>query len=288
MKRETCERIRRAYLKKYPELKVTLGQLFDGVALGDSTLAEDLHEITARNIDATTKAALVSARIGQGRFRADVLRLWGNRCAVTRSVTQKAIRASHITPWRESTDEERLDPYNGLPLLANLDALFDAGLISFDPSGKMLISSQLTAAERGIFGLVGGAASQKKPSVKNSVVSDVSPRQAASRNEACHLPSCESKPSKHLRPRLLLHVREQAPAVPSGPPMRTARGLRGHACVGLHDGPGGDQVARARLEERDDVLEQPPPVFQRVANGPGWLTVKFHQHRADGLDQVRV
>ena len=28
----------------------------------------------------------------------------------------------------ESTDKERLDPYDGLPLTATLDALFDAGL----------------------------------------------------------------------------------------------------------------------------------------------------------------
>jgi len=82
-----------------------------------------------------------------------VLKLWGNRCAVSDSETLDAIRASHIKPWRSSTDKERLDPKNGLPLIASLDALFDAGLISFDESGKLIVSSMLRAKERDIFGI---------------------------------------------------------------------------------------------------------------------------------------
>ena len=57
-----------------------------------------------------------------------VLKIWGNRCCVTGSTTLDAIRASHIKPWRRSSNQERLDPYNGLPLVATLDALFDAGM----------------------------------------------------------------------------------------------------------------------------------------------------------------
>ena len=82
-----------------------------------------------------------------------MLKLWGNRCAVSDSETLDAIRASHIKPWRSSTDKERLDPKNGLPLIASLDALFDAGLISFDESGKLIVSSMLRAKERDIFGI---------------------------------------------------------------------------------------------------------------------------------------
>lgn len=32
----------------------------------------------------------------------------------------------------------RLDPHNGLPLFASLDALFDVGLIGFNDDGRML------------------------------------------------------------------------------------------------------------------------------------------------------
>ena len=132
-----------------------------------STLMEDLNSILEKKIDPTTKDALVSARMGQGRFRRQVLGLWGNCCAVTCSMTLKAIRASHIKPWRESSDEERLDPSNGLPLVASLDALFDAGLISFDSSRKLIVSSMLNARERQIYG-IGGQSLAKNPTAKTS------------------------------------------------------------------------------------------------------------------------
>lgn len=109
---------------------------------------EEIDSEIARNIPVTDRQALVKARVGQGFFRDQVLRLWSYQCAVTGCGIQEALRASHIKPWSESTDEERLDPYNGLPLLATLDALFDKHLIGFNPQGKMLISSELSKQER--------------------------------------------------------------------------------------------------------------------------------------------
>ena len=119
----------------------------------DNPILEDVLIITRKKIDSTTKAALVNARVGQGKFRSEVLELWGNCCAVTGLETCDAIRASHIKPWRHSTDAERLDPNNGIPLVASLDALFDAGLISFASSGTLIVSSVLSKSERRIFGL---------------------------------------------------------------------------------------------------------------------------------------
>jgi putative restriction endonuclease len=118
-----------------------------------STLTEDLRTIVRQKIKSTTKESLVNARVGQGLFRSQVLQLWGNSCAVTGAVTLDGIRASHIKPWRDSTHDERLDPRNGLPLIANIDALFDAGLISFASTGTMIVSSQLRAPDRSIFAL---------------------------------------------------------------------------------------------------------------------------------------
>ncbi len=120
---------------------------------GQSTITEDLKRLEKKKIDSTTKDALVSARLGQGVFRSQVLQLWDSRCSVTRSTTLDAIRASHIKPWWLATDEERLDPDNGLPLVASLDALFDAGLISFETSGALLVSSLLPESEQQIFGV---------------------------------------------------------------------------------------------------------------------------------------
>lgn len=119
----------------------------------DNPRIEDVLIISRKKIDFTIRAALVNARVGQGKFRSEVFELWGNCCAVTGSATSEAIRASHIKPWRHSTDEERMDSNNGLPLVASLDALFDAGLISFASSGAMIVSSVLSESERQIFGV---------------------------------------------------------------------------------------------------------------------------------------
>lgn len=54
------------------------------------------------------------------------------------------LRASHIKPWRASTNPERLSRYNGLLLTANVDALFDCGFISFNDNGKLLRSKKIT------------------------------------------------------------------------------------------------------------------------------------------------
>jgi putative restriction endonuclease len=113
-----------------------------------STIVQDLKSILRKSEDATTKEALANARIGQGAFRAKVLANWASQCCVTCSTTLDAIRASHIKPWRHSNNDERLDPNNGLPLIATLDALFDAGLITFGPTGELLISRRLDINEK--------------------------------------------------------------------------------------------------------------------------------------------
>jgi hypothetical protein len=131
--------------------------------LDDNTaLIEDLEAISARHIESTTKESLVNARVGQGLFRSQVLQLWGNCCAVTGSATLDVIRASHIKPWRKSTDDERLDPHNGLPLVASFDALFDAGLITFDSSGTLIVSPKLPIEERRKLNVEGSL--RKRPS----------------------------------------------------------------------------------------------------------------------------
>jgi hypothetical protein len=129
------------------------------------TLTQDPFALERPKIESTTKEALINARNGQGTFRQRVLQIWDHRCAVTRSTTLGAIRASHIKPWSKSTDEERLDSENGLPLLATLDALFDfkKGLISFDSSGRLLISTRLNMNERRILG-INRRSLAKKPS----------------------------------------------------------------------------------------------------------------------------
>jgi putative restriction endonuclease len=58
---------------------------------------------------------------------------------VTGLSNNKLLRASHIYPWKLSTNTERLDKMNGLLLTPNLDQTFDQGLISFDDQGTIII-----------------------------------------------------------------------------------------------------------------------------------------------------
>ncbi|MDD9855677.1 MAG: HNH endonuclease signature motif containing protein [Gammaproteobacteria bacterium] len=94
--------------------------------------------------DETEKNAVVKARQGQGKFREELLKYWKNTCAVTGVNDEKMLRASHIKPWKDSDNKDRLNPYNGLLLTPNLDALFDQGLITFGDDGKIRISTQIT------------------------------------------------------------------------------------------------------------------------------------------------
>ena len=66
----------------------------------------------------------------------------------------EVLRASHAKSWKDcDSDAERLDVFNGFLLNANLDALFDRHLISFDQHGKILISPQLNQEQCQLLGL---------------------------------------------------------------------------------------------------------------------------------------
>ena len=112
-----------------------------------TSITKDLNEIETRSLDSTEKEILISARRGQGLFRRRVLNEWKGRCAVTGYSDERFLLASHIKPWRQATDGERLDRFNGLPLIPNLDKSFDLGFISFDSSGRILISDELEMPE---------------------------------------------------------------------------------------------------------------------------------------------
>ena len=124
--------------------------LGDIVEFLDPALGEkrDIEEIKRSEPDETEREALIKAGRGQGKFRTDLFSIWGG-CAVTGSAIMQALRASHIKPWRScSGKQERLDPNNGLLLVATLDALFDRGLISFNRDGILLISANMSEKER--------------------------------------------------------------------------------------------------------------------------------------------
>jgi putative restriction endonuclease len=61
-------------------------------------------------------------------------------CRITGVTNEEHLRASHCKPWRDATNEERLDGESGLLLTPSIDHLFDRGFIGFDDNGDVIVS----------------------------------------------------------------------------------------------------------------------------------------------------
>ena len=110
------------------------------------------HQNELAQLPETERQAVTKARIGQGKFRQLLVEMWDG-CAVTDIRLPNVLRASHIKPWRFSTNSERLNPYNGLLLLPQYDQLFDKGLITFDEQGGLIRSRAIEQIESSKLGI---------------------------------------------------------------------------------------------------------------------------------------
>jgi 5-methylcytosine-specific restriction enzyme A len=109
----------------------------------------------------TERKGLVTSRVGQGAYRKSILYRWEFKCAVTQFTKNEVLIASHIVPWKDSTNEERLDVHNGILLSPTYDALFDKNLISFENNGNIILSPSLLNVDYESIGISG------KESIKN-------------------------------------------------------------------------------------------------------------------------
>lgn len=90
-------------------------------------------------LPATDREAIVLARRGQGLFPSRV-QAFEARCRITGVDRAEHLRASHLKPWRDATNSERLAGENGLLLTPSIDHLLDRGFISFRGDGRLLVS----------------------------------------------------------------------------------------------------------------------------------------------------
>lgn len=98
------------------------------------------HDISVNsNIAETDRQAIVRARIGQGLFKDRVSKI-ETKCRITGVKNPTHLIASHCKPWRDATNEERLNGENGLLLTPSIDHLFDRGFIGFEDNGTLIIS----------------------------------------------------------------------------------------------------------------------------------------------------
>jgi len=144
-------------LKSFHMRIKTMDELSEKVAIvsKENKRKNEKQNISAEKLDInkTEKEALILSRVGQGTFRESLMKYWEGQCSVTGCQNEDFLRASHIKPWRDSDNSERLDVFNGLLLIPNLDVAFDKGFISFDDNGKIMPSSSLSGEERNLLGI---------------------------------------------------------------------------------------------------------------------------------------
>jgi len=90
----------------------------------------------------TERIVEIKSRIGQSFFRKSLLKSI-KKCPFTNISNKSLLIASHIKPWANSDDNERLDMNNGFLFTPTYDILFDKGYISFKNDKSLIISASL-------------------------------------------------------------------------------------------------------------------------------------------------
>lgn len=123
----------------------------------DLLTADELaQEIQKDNtLSQTEREQLVRSRVGQGAFRLNVMAV-EKACRLTGVIDGRFLIASHIKPWRDCKNAERLDGDNGLMLAPHIDKLFDRGWISFADNADLLIAADTPLAVINSWGLSPG------------------------------------------------------------------------------------------------------------------------------------
>ena len=117
--------------------KSTKPMVSDDLDSWESRLEREVANDTS--VPETDRTAIIRARNGQGLFKDRVSQI-ESRCRITGVQNSVHLIASHCKPWRDSSNEERLNGENGLLLTPSIDHLFDRGFIGFEDNGRLIIS----------------------------------------------------------------------------------------------------------------------------------------------------
>ena len=117
----------------------------------DRLIAEREHELSIHSggrerpqREASENIAVRKVRESQSFFRMMILSAYESKCCVTGIDIKPLLVASHIKPWAESDNSEKLNPQNGLSLNALHDRAFDRGLIGVTDDYAILVSSRVS------------------------------------------------------------------------------------------------------------------------------------------------
>ena len=119
---------------------IAVSAALDLVPFEEDEFSEEIAKQQARAAEDIRRE--VRTRVHQDVFRRMLLANYDGRCALTGLAVTPVLRASHISPWSDDT-QNRLNPSNGILLAATYDAAFDQHLMSFDEDGRMVLSPAL-------------------------------------------------------------------------------------------------------------------------------------------------
>ncbi len=120
-------------------------------------LASEISEILdfpfESGLSSSEALAIVKVRLKQAEFKANLFALWEGCSIEGLEIAHNFLIASHIKPWAQSSDLEKVSQYNGLLLPTNYDYLFDRHLISFSPQGTVMLHSSVEL--KNLYGVLG-------------------------------------------------------------------------------------------------------------------------------------
>lgn len=117
--------------------------IFDHEALVSQNEKISKIEKSLNNLKGLEREAVIKVRVNQSVYRNKILALH-KKCCLCGISDERLLIASHLKPWVESDENEKLDKHNGLLLCPNHDKLVDRGFISFADDGSILVSSALS------------------------------------------------------------------------------------------------------------------------------------------------
>lgn len=82
-------------------------------------------------------------RIGQQKLRQCLMQKY-KMCPITKIKETELLWSSHLKPWRDSNEKEKVDSKNAILLSSIFNDLLDKGLMSFENNGKIIFSSKLS------------------------------------------------------------------------------------------------------------------------------------------------
>lgn len=119
--------------------------------LSGKPIDAQIDQTSQQDLIGKEREAVIKQRVNQNAFRAMILANYNERCAITGITIPQLLIASHIIPWADNA-KERLNPENGICLLALYDKAFDAGLIGICPDDYTItLSKELKEHKKEIF-----------------------------------------------------------------------------------------------------------------------------------------